>query len=88
LPGCIPFPLFVERLLGTCTLFRCFVPFDTLSMPLVWLCHTSHIIQNYRIFGKLQALLFVVIVDYLWLLIVALLNVILMFESLIKSFGI
>jgi hypothetical protein len=57
-------------------------------MPLVWLCHTSHIIQNYRIFGKLQALLFVVIVDYLWLLIVALLNVILMFESLIKSFGI
>jgi len=30
----------------------------------------------------------VVIVDYLWLLIVALLNVILMFESLIKSFGI
>jgi len=62
--------------------------FDTLSMPLVYLCHTYHILQIYRIFGIHQVLILVVIVDYLWVLIEALFNVVLMIEPLSKSFGI
>jgi hypothetical protein len=54
-------------------------------MPLVWLCHAEHITQIYRIFGKLYKLKLVVIADYLWVLKVALFNVVFMSESLIKS---
>ena len=61
---------------------------DTLTMALVWVCYTVHIIQNYRIFGELQVLILVFIVDYLWVVITALFYVVLMSEPLIKSFGI
>lgn len=45
-PGCILFLIIVERLSGTCALCRCFVPFDTLTMPLVCYCYTSIILYK------------------------------------------